>query len=71
MPTSGLTLTETPSYGGLLQNLRRISYTVSLGHVYFLPADMVSQILNFGLPAPIDIQIVGNDLEAIASAQTC
>src|SRR5712675_1056580 len=29
----------------------------------FLPADMVSQILNFGLPAPIDIQIVGNNLE--------
>lgn len=29
----------------------------------FLPADMVSQILNFGLPAPIDIQIVGKDLE--------
>jgi multidrug efflux pump subunit AcrB len=28
----------------------------------FLPADMVSQILNFGLPAPIDVQIVGNDL---------
>ena len=24
---------------------------------YFLPADMVTQILNFGLPAPIDIQI--------------
>jgi multidrug efflux pump subunit AcrB len=29
----------------------------------FLPADMVGQILNFGLPAPIDVQIVGNDLE--------
>jgi len=29
---------------------------------YFLPADMVSQILNFGLPAPIDIQIVGRNL---------
>src|ERR1700730_5956498 len=29
----------------------------------FLPADIVSQILNFGLPAPIDIQIAGNDLE--------
>ena len=29
----------------------------------FLPADMVSQILNFGLPAPIDVQIVGNDLQ--------
>lgn len=25
----------------------------------FLPADIVSQILNFGLPAPIDIQIIG------------
>jgi multidrug efflux pump subunit AcrB len=25
---------------------------------------MVTQILNFGLPAPIDIQVVGNDLEA-------
>src|ERR1700719_971315 len=28
----------------------------------FLPADMTGQILNFGLPAPIDVQIVGNDL---------
>ena len=26
---------------------------------YFLPADMVTQILNFGLPAPIDVQIEG------------
>ncbi|WP_186012298.1 efflux RND transporter permease subunit [Burkholderia gladioli] len=30
----------------------------------FLPADIVSQILNFGLPSPIDIQIVGNRLDA-------
>jgi len=29
----------------------------------FLPSDIVSQILNFGLPAPIDIQVVGNNLE--------
>jgi len=28
---------------------------------YFLPSDIVSQILNFGLPAPIDIQIVGQN----------
>jgi multidrug efflux pump subunit AcrB len=28
----------------------------------FLPADMVTQILNFGVPAPVDIQVVGNDL---------
>ena len=25
----------------------------------FLPADIVSQILNFGLPAPIDVQVIG------------
>jgi len=30
----------------------------------FLPADMVSQILNFGAPAPIDLQVIGNDLRA-------
>ena len=29
---------------------------------YFLPADIVTQILNFGLPAPIDIQIEGADI---------
>ncbi len=29
---------------------------------YFLPADMVSQILNFGLPSPIDLQVVGQNL---------
>jgi CzcA family heavy metal efflux pump len=27
---------------------------------FFEPPDMVSQILNFGLPAPIDIQVVGD-----------
>ncbi len=30
----------------------------------FLPADIVSQILNFGTPAPIDVQVIGNDLAA-------
>jgi multidrug efflux pump subunit AcrB len=29
----------------------------------FLPADIVSQILNFGLPAPIDIQLTGYNLQ--------
>ncbi|RFC43998.1 MAG: Multidrug efflux pump subunit AcrB [Verrucomicrobia bacterium] len=28
---------------------------------YFLPADIISQTLNFGLPAPFDIQIRGRD----------
>src|ERR1700722_5793531 len=30
----------------------------------FLPADIVSQILNFGLPAPIDVQVIGNNQAA-------
>ena len=30
----------------------------------FPPADIVSQILNFGSPAPIELQIRGNDLDA-------
>src|SRR5437667_8842442 len=29
---------------------------------YFLPADIVSETINFGLPAPYDIQVVGRDL---------
>ncbi|SIT35102.1 Cobalt-zinc-cadmium resistance protein CzcA [Paraburkholderia piptadeniae] len=29
----------------------------------FLPADIVSQTLNFGMPSPIDIQIVGRDVQ--------
>jgi multidrug efflux pump subunit AcrB len=28
---------------------------------FFQPADIVTQVLNFGLPAPIDIQVVGHD----------
>ena len=45
----------------------------------FLPADITSQILNFGLPAPIDLQVIGRkeagesrlcggDLQAASSA---
>ncbi|QQN61461.1 efflux RND transporter permease subunit [Bradyrhizobium diazoefficiens] len=30
----------------------------------FLPADIVSQVLNFGVPAPIDVQVAGRDLAA-------
>ncbi|HKM48506.1 MAG TPA: efflux RND transporter permease subunit [Terriglobales bacterium] len=29
---------------------------------FFQPADIVSQILNFGLPAPVDIQVMGADV---------
>src|ERR1700730_2713934 len=31
---------------------------------YFLPADIVTQILDFGLPSPIDIQVEGSDVVA-------
>ena len=30
----------------------------------FLPADIISQILNFGAPSPIDVQVRGTDLKA-------
>jgi multidrug efflux pump subunit AcrB len=31
---------------------------------FFQPADITSQIVNFGLPAPIDLQVVGNNASA-------
>ncbi|HET9741811.1 MAG TPA: efflux RND transporter permease subunit [Terriglobales bacterium] len=31
---------------------------------FFQPADIVSQILNFGLPSPIDVQVVGRNIDA-------
>jgi len=31
---------------------------------FFQPADIVTQILNFGLPAPIDVQVVGTDVQS-------
>jgi multidrug efflux pump subunit AcrB len=38
---------------------------------FFQPADIVSQILNFGLPSPIDIQVVGkNQAQNYALAQS-
>ena len=33
---------------------------------YFQPADIVSQILNFGLSAPVDVQVEGKDLAGSA-----
>jgi multidrug efflux pump subunit AcrB len=30
----------------------------------FLPADIVSQTLNFGIPSPLDVQIAGDDVDA-------
>jgi len=48
-----------------MQELRRRLLTKFPGATfYYLPTDMVSQILNFGLPAPLDVQVVGNDIQA-------
>src|ERR1700694_3897258 len=47
-----------------VRNLRiKLAHDYSGVMFYFLPADMISQILNFGLPAPVDIQIDGADIE--------
>jgi multidrug efflux pump subunit AcrB len=37
---------------------------------FFEPANITNQILNFGLPAPIDLQVVGRDPRNYAIAQT-
>jgi multidrug efflux pump subunit AcrB len=64
-----------PSDGEILVSLRPGEHRSTWGYVremrrrlgrefpdltfFFQPADMVGQILNFGLPAPIDVQVVG------------
>jgi CzcA family heavy metal efflux pump len=50
---------------GYIRRLRRELPTRFPGvEFFFQPADIVSQILNFGLPAPVDIQIVGADMRS-------
>lgn len=51
---------STPDYVQLLrQELPKLFPGTTF---YFLPADIVSQILNFGLPAPIDVQVSGRKI---------
>lgn len=53
---------EHSSTPGYVQRIRRRLNQDFPGMMfYFLPADIVSQTLNLGLPAPFDIQIVGRD----------
>jgi multidrug efflux pump subunit AcrB len=48
-----------------MEDLRKKLLTKFPGTIfYYLPTDIVSQILNFGLPAPLDVQVIGNDLDA-------
>jgi multidrug efflux pump subunit AcrB len=57
----------TPSY---IERLRTILPQRFPDLVFFFqPADMVSQILNFGLPAPIDVQVIGRDPKNVEVAR--
>jgi len=48
-----------------VRNLRRILPQRFPGvEFFFQPADIVTQILNFGLPSAIDVQVVGNDMQS-------
>ena len=48
--------------GQYMKRLRlRLSRAFPGTTFYFLPADIVSQSINFGLPAPFDVQVVGRD----------
>jgi multidrug efflux pump subunit AcrB len=50
---------------GYVRQLRRILPQVYPSTMFaFLSADIVSQILNFGLPAPLDVQISGFNVDA-------
>ena len=54
-----------PPTAGLMRHLREVLPQKFPGvEFFFQPADIVTQILNFGLPAPIDIQIIGADMYA-------
>jgi multidrug efflux pump subunit AcrB len=54
---------HTPTFQWTQRLRRRLTKEFPGTTFYFLPADMVTQILNFGLPAPIDVQVVGADSE--------
>jgi CzcA family heavy metal efflux pump len=43
---------------------KKLPYAFPSATFSFLPADIVSQILNFGSPAPIDVQVIGNNLKS-------
>jgi len=48
---------------GLTRQLREVLPQRFPGvEFFFQPADIVTQILNFGLPAPIDVQVIGTDM---------
>ena len=53
---------STPEYEVLLRKDLRAKFPDTV--FFFQPANITTQILNFGLPAPIDLQVVGRDAAA-------
>jgi multidrug efflux pump subunit AcrB len=53
---------STREYEVLLR--KRLRHTFPDMTFFFQPANITSQIVNFGLPAPIDLQVVGRNAEA-------
>jgi len=55
-----------PDHHPTLDYTRKIRTTISTQFpaesLFFQAADITSQILNFGLPAPVDVQVTGNNL---------
>jgi multidrug efflux pump subunit AcrB len=59
-----LTEDHTPTIQFVRALRKKLNATYPSTQFSFLPADMIGQILNFGLPAPIDIQITGFNVQA-------
>ena len=55
---------HSPTRGYELQLRKRLREDFPDMVFFFQPADITSQIVNFGLPAPIDLQVVGSNATA-------
>ena len=61
----GLNPDHHPPTAELTRHLREVLPQQFPGtEFFFQPADIVTQILNFGLPAPIDVQVVSTDMQS-------
>ena len=59
----GLNPEHHPPSAELMRHLREVlPQQFPSTEFFFQPADIVTQILNFGLPAPIDVQVVGTNM---------
>ncbi len=60
----GLNPEHHPPTAELMRHLREVlPQQFPSTEFFFQPADIVTQILNFGLPAPIDVQVVGTNMQ--------